>query len=497
VRLQRRGGLVCLGVGLLALGVRAALLPAFPIPLPAVHDEFSYLLGAETFRLGRLTNPPHPLWMHFETFHVIFQPTYASKYPPAQALFLALGWKLFGHPWYGVWLSMGLLCGALCWCLQGWLPPRYALLGGLMAVVQWGVAGEWIDSYWGGAVAAAAGALVVGAVPRLARRPTAFVGAAAALGVIGLANSRPYEGAVTSGAAFVALLVWRRRFAPRAMGAATAILMVGFLAMGYYNYRVTGNPLEMPYTVYQKMYGAAPVFWMMPPGAAPVYRHEVIRKFFEDWDKPFYDQARAFPARVLLVFCLGTLPFFLTPVSAAAVFAAAFLRRSRKVRMVLAITAVSIAGVLLERFSLPHYFAPATALVLVLVLLGAQHLGARLGRRAVAIFAVLFFAGAAWHVARRAGESRHQGFAVRRRDAIRRIESEGGRHVVVVRYGPNHDVHEEWVYNHADIDGSTVIWARDMGDARNGELLDYYRDRQVWLLEPDRPAPGLERFAPR
>jgi hypothetical protein len=163
--------------------------------------------------------------------------------------------------------------------------------------------------------------------------------------------------------------------------------------------------------------------------------------------------------------------------------------------MVLAITGVSIAGVLLERFSLAHYFAPATALVLVLVLLGVQYLGARLGRRAIAIFAMLFFAG--FDVARDARESQHQEFAVHRRDTIRRLESEGGRHLVVVRYGPNHDVHEEWVYNHADIDGSIVIWARDMGDARNRELLDYYRDRRVWLLEPDKPAPGLERYAPR
>jgi hypothetical protein len=504
VRLQRRAGLVCLGVGLLALGVRAALLPIFPIPLPAVHDEFSYLLGAETFLLARLANPPHPMWMHFETFHVIFQPAYASKYPPAQALFLALGWKLFGHPWYGVWLSMGLMCGTLCWSLQGWLPPRYALLGGLMAVAQWGIAGVWIGSYWGGAVAAAAGALVVGAVPRLARRPTALVGALAALGVVGLANSRPYEGAVTAGAAFVALLVWRPpghrfkdRLAPRVIVAAAAILMGGFLAMAYYNYRVTGDPLEMPYSVYQKMYGASPVFWMMPARAAPVYRHEVIRKFFEEWDKPFYDQAHAFPPQVALVFCLGTLPFFLTPVSAAAVFAAVFLRRSRKVRMALAITAVSIAGLLLERFSVAHYFAPATALVLVLVLLGVQFLGARLGRRAVAIFAILFFAGAGFQVVRGARLPEHQEFAMHRRNTIRRLESGGGRHLVVVRYGPNHDVHEEWVFNHADIDGSSVIWARDMGEGRNRELLDYYQSRQVWLLEPDGPSPALIPYAPR
>jgi hypothetical protein len=114
----------------------------------------------------------------------------------------------------------------------------------------------------------------------------------------------------------------------------------------------------------------------------------------------------------------------------------------------------------------------------------------------VAIFAILFFAGAGFQVVRGARESQHREFAVRRRDTIRQLESEGGRHLVVVRYGPHHDVHEEWVYNHADIDGSTVIWARDMGDARNRELLDYYRDRRVWLLEPDRRAAGLEPYAP-
>jgi hypothetical protein len=64
-----------------------------------------------------------------------------------------------------------------------------------MAIAQWAIVGYWINSYWGGAVAAAAGAVVVGAVPRLARKPSSGVAAAAAFAVLVLANSRPYQGA--------------------------------------------------------------------------------------------------------------------------------------------------------------------------------------------------------------------------------------------------------------------------------------------------------------
>jgi hypothetical protein len=56
---------------------------------------------------------------------------------------------------------------------------------------------------------------------------------------------------------------------------------------------------------------------------------------------------------------------------------------------------------------------------------------------------------------------------------------------VIVRYTPTHDIHNELVYNRADIDHAQIVWARDMGYAKNRELIDYYPDRKVWLLQPD------------
>ncbi len=488
------GWWLCLGIGVLALAIRLALLPVRPIPEPTVQDEFAYWLGAETFCLGRVTNPPHPMWVHFEPFQENSQPTYASKYPPAQSLVMALGWKLFGHPWYGIWLSCGAICAALCWMLQGWLPPRYALLGGLMAVAQWGVAGYWVNSYWGGAVAAAAGALVVGAVPRLARRPTAGTAALAALGMVTLANSRPYEGAITVAAAAVALLVWRRRAGHplgellhwRVAGPASAIAGCGLAAMLYYNYRVTGHALLMPYALNQRTYGIAPVFWMMPLGHPPVYHHDVLRRFWTIYEVSFYERARSWPAIVPVFFVRMLWYFYLTTVSAAALVVAVWLRRGRKVWMALGMGGAVTAGLLLERYPNAHYFAPATALVLLLVLLGVQYARVKWGAAALAVFAVLFFGGAAVHDWRETGdEYPHKEFTAHRLGVIHRLEGEAGRHLVIVRYAPDHDTLDDWVYNHADIDGSRIVWARDMGEARNRELIEYYKDRRVWVVEPD------------
>ncbi len=74
---------------------------------------------------------------------------------------------------------------------------------------------------------------------------------------------------------------------------------------------------------------------------------------------------------------------------------------------------------------------------------------------------------------------------------LRQLKQVPGRQLVIVAYGSKHDVHREWVYNDADIDDAKVVWARDMGEGGNQELLQYFRDRTIWLLEPDNPLPHL------
>jgi hypothetical protein len=71
------------------------------------------------------------------------------------------------------------------------------------------------------------------------------------------------------------------------------------------------------------------------------------------------------------------------------------------------------------------------------------------------------------------------------------LDSTPGNHLVIVRYTPRHDPLSEWVYNRADIDRAKVIWAREIPGVELRPLLDYYKGRQVWLVDADDTSPHL------
>lgn len=193
-RLAQRKRLSVAVTGAAVLLVRLAILPFCPIPLPFVHDDFSFLLAANTFALGRLTNPTPVMWKHFESFQITMQPSYMSMYFPAQGLVLAAGKVFFGNSWFGLLCVTALMCAAICWMLQAWLPPTWALLGGLLAVLRLGLFSYWINTYsGGGSVAALGGALVLGALPRLMRATRFRDGILLATGIVLIALSRPLK----------------------------------------------------------------------------------------------------------------------------------------------------------------------------------------------------------------------------------------------------------------------------------------------------------------
>ncbi len=80
---------------------------------------------------------------------------------------LALGRAIFGHPWAAWLLSVAALSALCYWMLRAWTTPGWALVGGLLAVIQFGPLRYWMNTYWGGAVSAVAGCLVFGSLPRL------------------------------------------------------------------------------------------------------------------------------------------------------------------------------------------------------------------------------------------------------------------------------------------------------------------------------------------
>jgi hypothetical protein len=506
-RLARKPALAVLLVGVSAPLIRLAILPIAPIPQPSIHDEFSFLLAGETFASHRLTNPTPPMWVHFETFHEQFQPTYMSMYPPAQGLVLAAGAVLFRNPWFGVCLSGGAMCAAICWMLQGWFPPGWALFGAVLALLRLGVFSYWMNSYWGGAIAATGGALVLGAMPRLMRRVRVRTALVLAFGVAILANSRPFEGLLLTLPVAAALLVWAfgKKHPPawilckRLALPVVVVLLIAAAAMGYYNWRAFGNPTTLPYQINRAAYAVAPYFLWQSPRPAPVYHHQVMADFYLSYELPQFLRARTLSGFLYLLSSriLMVLFFFLGPVLMPSLIALPSVLGSRRRRFLILAAAVFFLGLLPCAFVRVHYMAPATALIFAIVVEasrrlrfwrpGGQPIGAALVRALPCMCIALFLVQLAWTAVSPTADlprTRVQHF----------LENQPGRQLVIVKYDAGHDMFNEWVYNAAAIDASQVVWARDMGAAGNRELLDYYKDRKVWLAEPDQVPPKVSPY---
>jgi hypothetical protein len=505
-RMARRRALSITLIGVLAISLSAALSLIGGIPQPRIHDEFSYLLAADTFVHGRTTNLPHPLWVHFESMHILQQPTYASKYPPAQGLIFALGQLVGGHPIVGVWISTGLACAAVLWMLLGWLPHRWALLGALVVAFHPGILLVWGQSYWGGNVAVIGGALVFGGLRRLMRQPRVPDALLLGIGLAVLANSRPYEGLVATVPAAIVLFAWMLSKAgpplqvsmKRIVLPTAGVLSLTAGIMGLYNSRVTGNGLQMPYMAYEAAYAIAPFLLWQSPRPVPWYRHEILR-FHHFRGLAYYAkqqslrglaEATAEKVKILWKFYQGSRGVRLTLTLPLIVLA--FVWRNSWVHFALLTCSIFFIGLMMETWGNAHYAAPITSLVCMLVIFALRQihswrrhgwLTGRLVAWTLVMVALASFTNAYLNQLRNnTAESKSD-----RAMILAQLNGNGERHLVIVQQKPLHPEYrkrpQEWVYNEADIDAAKIVWARELTPpSQNRKLLEYFKDRKVWLL---------------
>ena len=495
------------------VGVRLLALPLLPVPIPSIHDEFSYLLMADTFAHGRLTNPTHPLWMSLETFHVNWHPTYSSMYPPAQGFILAIG-QLLGHPWIGVLLSNAAMCVAIFWALQAWMPARWAFLAASITALKFGITSYWINSYWGGAAAAIGGALVLGGLGRLRRRTRARDAILLAFGAAILANSRPYEGLFFCLPAALWFSFWLtgkirskevlRSRLRNALLPVVCVLSVTATFIAYYNWRLTGDALLFPHTLNERAYEAAPLFLWQPFRPMLHYNNIAFQAFYNTWERSHYqtdwkhaiyvsrEKVDRFKVTYFWAGALLILP------------AVPFVLRDRRLKLFWVTLAVVTAAIFAVIWSQAHYAAPLTCIFYGLLVQAIRHLrtmrvsslhfGVALSRVIVLLLVLDTGTNLCYRVCDALAFS--CGRKLDRAMLVEKLRHMEGKHLIIVRYAEFHNYDDEWVFNGADIDAAKVVWARELDAQQNGKLFAYFKDRKIWLVTPDADTIYLEPYTP-
>jgi hypothetical protein len=506
-------------LALLPVALRLLLLPHHPIPSPQIYDEFGHLLVADTLRHFRLANPPHALPQFFETFFVLQQPAYASIYPIGQGLVLALGRAIFGHPWAGVVLSVAAFCSLCYWMLRAWTTPEWALLGGMLAVAEFGPLNQWMNNYWGGAVPAAAGCLVFGSLPRLREAPSRML-YAVLLG-IGLALhvlTRQYETIFLATSVVLYFLPelrnrneWRTLARAVPAVALPALGAIGLTLMQ--NQQVTGSWTTLPAMLSQYQYGV--------PASLTFQAHAVPHRELTQQQELDYKMQRSF--RGSAPETIGTYLlrleyrvryyrfFFLVPLYLTLPAFLVSIRDSRFAWAALSLVIFALGVNFFPAFQF-HYVAAIVCLFVLASVTGLERLsrltvrGVPVGRTVARLIVFICAAHFLFWYGLHLFDDQPFSLAMRQYETWNGIDhgDPGGRvavqeqlarapgkHLVFVRYWPQHIFQQEWVYNAADIDGASIVWARDLGAAEDEKLRQYYPNRAVWLLEPDGRPPKL------
>jgi len=281
---------------------------------------------------------------------------------------------------------------------------------------------------------------------------------------------------------------WTMRLGRVAVPTLLVLSLTG-VGLAYYNAHLTGNPLTFPYQHNGATYSLVPLFVWQPLGPEPSYRHREFHDYHLEWAKPKYLEMQTAAgylndvAARLKAFC----SFFFGIGLLVPLLALPWTLRNPWMRIAGGASGLLLATLIVTTWFQPHYAAPIVGVLMVLTVQGLRHLalwrwhGFPVGRWYVLALPVVYLAlmpVALGNLVQDDGDAWYE----HRARLLSQLEHDDERHVVIVRYGPDHSPLQEWVYNRADIDAAKVIWARDMGEPANRRLFDYFGGRRFWLL---------------
>ncbi len=481
---------------MLVLGTIATL---WGVPKPKVHDEFAYLLAADTFCSGKLTNATPAHAAHFESVHILVSPSYMSKYQPGTALVMGVAQYLVGSAYWGVAIVSAMASTVAYWAVIPFAGRFWAIVSGFVHVVSFGSIHYWAQSYWGGAMPFLGAMLVVGSYGWVRGGNQEKATWPMALGFAILLLTRPFEGAFLCAAVLGLVICHTLRIGTKVKVVIQLWLLPLALLLGgavvfqmIYNQGVTGCWARLPYSEHWDQYTNAALFWFLPVDD---------RFLVRDHNNEFANQQRwemeiqRYWQRDGIMLGLKNRAVDIVLMIEANGFYVAWIAlcgcilRWRLPKDLVAIALISSIPVMIYTWLITHYLACVIAVLWITkfhLLSMAEKMGSRMFLSVkwvkpfvVAILLLSVVITFLW---------RHRPLD-RKIHARNSVESfltkTNGDHLLFVKRGQKFDPSEEWVYNLSDLQKQKIVWARYLTKESNAALAASYKDRRVWVVEPE------------
>lgn len=475
------------------------------VPLPQSGDETSILTQAEIFSQGRLSDPSPQPSVSFESPHLLVDPFYASKYQPSQAFLLSLALRFNSPPILAVWIFQLISIPLLYFFARSLFQPPTSLIVALLGAAHVMINSS-TQTYFSYIIPLIGGTLWFGSLfYYLFKNKNLLFAIPASIGFAFMFFSRPYETVIALGLGALLLLsqisllkINRNDFL------FLILLFLGGLSTGVaqvlYQYALTGDPFQLPYQLYEKIYSPRNHFFWSPAfDPTPVYQNPYFKFLYETWDSSFIKERG-------LLFILGcffhrSLQFIQllpNPFWILLLFLIPFMKF--KIRFLKIILILSVWSLLFHLFPRWYFFHYSSCFLFLWILLATllfrsfirkqflQKSSFYFLKQPLLVVLILSLILTPLWIYLKNPPTPSQIWWKQRATLIDQLARSSENHLIFVHYHPQafHELSSGnpplWVVNGADIPRQKIIFVHDLSPEINQQVIQNYPLRKLWKL---------------